>query len=183
MARLAAEVIRPEPGMRVIDLGCGNGRLVPFLGEGIEYVGVDNHAGYVAAARERYGSPNVEFVVGDVTELESLRLGRADVVVCIGILHHLDDDAAAAALRSARALLSDGGRIVTLDGCYEPTQHWIARVLLALDRGRFVRHPGDYERLAAASFRVTSRQIWTDLYQFPYTHIVLVGESLDQRAV
>jgi ubiquinone/menaquinone biosynthesis C-methylase UbiE len=180
MERLVSDVIRPQPGMRVLDLGCGNGRLVPFLHDS-RYVGVDNNDSYIDAARQRYASDTVEFIRGDVSDLDRLDLGTVDAVICIGVLHHLDDETAAVALRSARSVLREGGRIITLDGCYEPNQHSVARVLMALDRGRFVRHPADYERLVGASFDVTSREIWDDVYKFPYTHVVIVGEAGDSR--
>ena len=99
-------------------------------------------------------------------------LEPVDVVVCIGVLHHLSQDVAIPALGAAAALLREGGRLITMDPCFEPSQSPVARVLMALDRGKFVRHPEGYRELISHSFRVTSERLWDDVYKFPYTHFV-----------
>ena len=44
---------------------------------------------------------------------------------------------------------------------------------MALDRGRYVRHPGDYERLMRTAFAHTEMTIRHDLNPFPYTHCII----------
>jgi SAM-dependent methyltransferase len=176
MRRLVDDVVRPQPGQRLLDFGCGNGRLVPFVPQ-VEYVGVDSNAGYIDAARAEYGSPSVQFICGDLLKLGSLDIEPIDVVVSIGVLHHLDDAVAEAALKSALAILRPGGRLITMDPCFEPSQHSIARVLMALDRGRFVRHPADYQRLVERAGGSVTQEIWHDIYRFPYTHCIQVGPA------
>jgi SAM-dependent methyltransferase len=171
MRRLVDDVVRPEPGMRVLDLGCGNGRLVPYL-NGAFYVGVDNNSSYVEAATSRWGSESARFVVSDLVGLADLDLGPVDAAVLLGVLHHLPDQVASAALQAAGELLAPGGRLITMDPCFEPTQRSIARVLMALDRGRYVRHPADYVRLIDAHLEDVKSEIWTDVYRFPYTHLI-----------
>lgn len=171
MELLRDRVIRPEPGLRVLDFGCGNGRLVRFL-PGVEYIGVDSNPSYIEAASREHTTPGTTFICGDVFQLDTLGIQPVDVVVCLGVLHHLDDDTAGRGLASASELLRPGGRVVTMDPCFEPSQRSTARVLMALDRGRFVRHPGDYRRLVGNSFGTVDQEIWSDVYRFPYTHCV-----------
>ena len=174
MSLLCERVISPKSTDRVLDFGCGNGRLVPFL-PNVHYIGVDSNPSYIAAARSKYTATNVEFVCGDLFDLASFEIVPIDVVVCVGVLHHLDDETARRGLRSARALLRPGGRLVTMDPCFEPSQHSIARVLMALDRGRYVRHPSDYRRLVDSSFDDVDQMIWSDVYRFPYTHCIMTA--------
>lgn len=171
MELLRDRVIMPQPGMRILDFGCGNGRLVRFL-PAVEYVGVDSNPSYIEAAQAEQRSPQARFICGDVFHLDRLGIDPVDVVVCLGVLHHLDDDTVARGLASAHDLLRPGGRLVTMDPCFEPTQGSTARVLMALDRGRFVRHPSDYRRLVEPAFGAVDQQIWSDVYRFPYTHCV-----------
>jgi SAM-dependent methyltransferase len=171
MRRLVQDVVQPDPGMRVLDLGCGNGRLVPYL-NAASYVGVDSNPSYVRAATSRWGSESTRFVVADLVRLADVEIGPVDVVFLLGVLHHLPDEVASAALRGASALLSPGGRVITMDPCFEPTQPSIARVLMALDRGLYVRHPADYIRLIESHLKDVTSEIWTDVYRFPYTHLV-----------
>ncbi len=171
MELLRDRVIHPRPGLRVLDFGCGNGRLVPFLPT-VDYVGVDSNPSYIRSAEADHGSAHARFICGDVFDLDALGTGPVDVVVCLGVLHHLDDETAGRGLASACDLLEPGGRLVTMDPCFEPSQRAVARVLMALDRGRFVRHPNDYRRLVEASFGAVDQEIWSDVYRFPYTHCV-----------
>lgn len=171
MTRLVNEVVMPFAGMHLLDFGCGNGRLVKFL-PGVTYTGVDNNPSYVGGAQSTLASRDVKFYCQDLNELAGMGLEPVDVVVCIGVLHHLSQDVAIPALGAAAALLREGGRLITMDPCFEPSQSPVARVLMALDRGKFVRHPEGYRELISHSFRVTSERLWDDVYKFPYTHFV-----------
>lgn len=51
---LIRDYIRPSPGMRLLDMGCGTGALLSFLPE-LDYVGVDLSEQYIAAAKQRNG--------------------------------------------------------------------------------------------------------------------------------
>ena len=171
MTNILDRVVRPTDGMRILDFGCGNGRLVPFIGDA-EYIGVDNNPSYIDAATAQYAGPRVEFHCADLDSLASLGIDAVDVVVCIGVLHHLDDSVAAKALSASHDLLKPDGRLITMDPCFEPTQNSVARVLMALDRGKFVRHPEGYRSLISQDFINHSESLWTDVYKFPYTHFV-----------
>ena len=56
---LLREYIRPAPGDRVLDIGCGPGTMAP-LSAGSEYVGFDASAEYIDQAKRRF--PHVRFV-------------------------------------------------------------------------------------------------------------------------
>ena len=64
---------------------------------------------------------------------------RFDVVLAMGLLHHLDDAECAALIGFAHASLDPGGRLVTIDPAYAPEQARVARWLIGRDRGE---HPG-----------------------------------------
>lgn len=173
MQTLVDRVAKPTADERLLDFGCGNGRLVPFLPP-CKYTGVDNNPSYIEAAQQEHGSADVTFVCADVKDLRRLGVSDFDLIISLGVLHHLPDDVAQEALTAALGLLKPGGRMVTMDPCFEPSQHSVARVLMALDRGKYVRHPADYERLIQRAGGTAEQQIWTDVYKFPYTHCVQV---------
>ncbi|MFA5029135.1 MAG: class I SAM-dependent methyltransferase [Patescibacteria group bacterium] len=62
-----------RPGDRVLDLGCGNGRMAEiFEGSQIEYLGIDNSEELIKIARGRFKNKSwVRFRVGDVLQLSS----------------------------------------------------------------------------------------------------------------
>ena len=165
------DAVEPAPGSRLLDFGCGNGRLAPLV-RGANYIGVDSNPSYIDDARRKYGSANVEFICADLLNLGDLDIAPVDSVLSIGVLHHLDDEVAEAGVRSALSILKPGGVLFTMDPCFEPSQASLARVLMALDRGRFVRHPAEYRRLVERAGGTVDGEVWTGVYAFPYTHWV-----------
>ncbi|HEV8095171.1 MAG TPA: class I SAM-dependent methyltransferase, partial [Burkholderiales bacterium] len=49
------EYVRPVPGQRIVDIGCGPADIVSELPDGVEYVGIDMSPEYIEAARARFG--------------------------------------------------------------------------------------------------------------------------------
>jgi len=74
-------------GLKVLDLGCGDGTTaVPSAQLGAEVLGVDIARNLVEAGNRRaaeYGLPNLTFREGDATNLQSIPDGEFDVVMSI----------------------------------------------------------------------------------------------------
>ena len=107
--------------LRILDVGCGNGRFGAFLRETLRrphaYVGVDDSQPLLEVAIERartWSEHRYEFLRRDVlAEAEgdaSLPEGPFDLVVAFGLFHHVPGRAARAALvaRMAAALRPGG---------------------------------------------------------------------------
>jgi len=139
--------VRPFPGMRILDLGCGTAQYLNALPKDITYVGYDMSPEYIAAARKSFGDRGT-FHCGLLERAEVAALEPFDLVLGTGVLHHLDDDAARQFMSVAAAALKPGGRIYTVDPCYAPGQNPIARFLISRDRGQHVRDAEGYRSLA-----------------------------------
>src|SRR5262245_54094777 len=107
--------IRPWPGARILDIGCGLGAILEDL-PSVDYDGFDVDAAYIASARRNYGDRG-RFHCEDVRRLD-VKENAYDIVLAIGVLHHLDDDEARTLVALAWRALVPGGRLVTFDGCY-----------------------------------------------------------------
>jgi SAM-dependent methyltransferase len=100
-------------GSRVLDAGCGPGRVGGFLhGVGHEVVGVDVDPVLIAAAEEDHPGPR--WLVGDLAELDLPARGIEepfDAIVCAGnVMTFLAESTRAAVLRRLLAHLRPGGR-------------------------------------------------------------------------
>jgi len=73
----------------VCDLGCGSGRWSYFLRNACRQLVLVDFSDAIFAARENlHDCPGAVFLMADLTDLP-LRNGFADLVVCLGVLHHL----------------------------------------------------------------------------------------------
>ncbi len=104
-----------EPGMRLLDFGCGPGTitvgLAERLGKAGSVLGIDVSEGLSEEWEKRLeesGLSNLEFRVDDIYETE-LEPGQFDVVYAHQILQHLGDPVGA--LKSASRLAKLGGLV------------------------------------------------------------------------
>jgi SAM-dependent methyltransferase len=167
---LAKEHIRARPSDRILDVGCGPGSMVPYLPRS-EYVGFDANPDYIQQARRRF--PEAHFTCDRVNECNLPQSEYFDIVIALGILHHLDDQEAVQLFRMARRTLKPQGKLITLDGVWVAGQSRFARFLLSRDRGRFVRRAEQYVALASTSFSTVNSTVRHDMLRIPYSHLIL----------
>jgi len=174
----AREYVGARPGDRILDVGCGPAEVLAVLPEGVQYIGFDQSERYIESARRQHGARG-EFFTGIVDLAHVSRLGAAsfDIVIAHGVLHHLDDREATEFFALARAALRPGGRLVTADGCYVAGQSRIARLLLSMDRGRYVRTEDGYVALASRSFANPTTVVRHDISTVPYTMVYMVCQG------
>jgi SAM-dependent methyltransferase len=84
----------PFDQLRVLDLGCLEGLYaIEFAARGAEVVGIEGRERNIERARfarRVLGLEKLELHLDDVRKLSRARYGEFDVVLCIGILYHLD---------------------------------------------------------------------------------------------
>jgi len=85
-----------------VDAGCGVGFFSQTLEEcGLSACGFDGRMENVAEARKRF--PQIPFEQGDLEDCSILELGRFDLVLCFGLLYHLENPLLA--IRNLRGLM------------------------------------------------------------------------------
>jgi hypothetical protein len=101
-------------------------------------------------------------------------LPQADLVLMMGLLHHLPDEECVSLLRLAKSAMKKGGKLLAMDGCYRDGQPRIARCFLDWDRGEYIRAPESYVRIAQSVFDEVTPCLRDDLFFIPtYTNMVL----------
>lgn len=106
-----AERLGVQEGSRVLDVGCGTGRLALWLAERVGVTGlvagIDPLEERITIARSRGGA--VRFEVGQAEDLRAFEDASFDVVCMSSVLHWVEDKAKA--LAEVRRVLRPGGRL------------------------------------------------------------------------
>jgi 2-polyprenyl-3-methyl-5-hydroxy-6-metoxy-1,4-benzoquinol methylase len=165
-----ANFVKSFPGMKILDIGCGPADILAYMPE-VEYYGFDVDNDYINHAQQKFGSRG-EFHCKQLQmkDLESLPL--FDIVLALGLLHHLDDAVAVDVMELAAKALKPGGRLLTVDPCFDPLQNPIARLLIHGDRGQNVRDKAGYEALANVFFESPQVEVHHRVW-IPYTHCIM----------
>jgi len=99
-----------KDGDRVLDLGCGNGRLLALLADKkVEYLGVDFSEKLIEQARQNW--PENKFEVMDALDLK-LPDSAFDVVLCVSVLNHIPRDKQALFVANVRRVLKPEGMLL-----------------------------------------------------------------------
>jgi len=105
------ERLRLEEGARVLDVGCGTGRLAHWIAERVgtkgAVIGIDPLEERIEIARSHGGA--VRFEVGRAEDLGAFEDASFDAVCMSSVLHWIADKAKA--LAEARRVLRPGGRL------------------------------------------------------------------------
>lgn len=137
----------PQPGDRVVDLGCGFGdttqRLTELVGLEGEALGVDVSEPFIEVARkeaEEAGVGNVRFAVEDVQVTE---FGETfDYAFSrMGIMFFANP---VAALRNVREALAPGGRLCAVVWRRKDDNEWVRRAELVVDE--YLDHPEETDQ-------------------------------------
>lgn len=110
--QLSARIGAEEEKRKILDLGCGSGKLAIYLSEetGCDITGVDPSRERIEKAREQ--SSSVTFEVQPAEDLTFVD-NTFDVVVSLKSWHEFIDPKAA--LRESMRLLKEGGKIYIID--------------------------------------------------------------------
>ncbi len=101
------DLLAPQPGERILDLGCGTGHLTAQLAaRGVEVTGLDSSLSMIAQARQNY--PKVKFTVADARDFRFPE--PFDAVMSNAALHWIAE--AGLVATSIAAALKPGGRLV-----------------------------------------------------------------------
>ncbi len=138
-------LVRSQPGMRVVDLGCGTGGLTRQLHLKLgaaSTLGIDNSPNMLDAARAN-AAEGLRFELGDIGEFARRAPERFDLVFSNAALQWLPDQPAV--LRDVAGLVAPGGQLaVQVPANHDHPSHAVAHRIAA--ESRFREALGGYVR-------------------------------------
>ena len=170
-----------EPGMRILDVGCGPGRhALALASRGIEAHGVDLSPDFIELAREAATGLPATFAVLDVRDLDFDREFDAAICLCqggFGLLGGEDDEAVIG--RIARSVKPGGGVAISAFSAYFAL-HWLE------DGDRF--DPSTGVNHEVATLRNTAgeeieRDLWTTCFTARELRLLAEAAGLEVHSV
>jgi ubiquinone/menaquinone biosynthesis C-methylase UbiE len=152
----------PEPRVKAIDVGCGDGFFTKLLAETqSEVIGIDNSDAYLREARNNNGNiGNIRFVNGDVSELP-LDDRSVDIVWSAHSMHSYPD--IKKALQEFRRVLRPGGLLAVLesDNIHSVLLSWPPDLELAVRQAEH-REIGDEDSYIGTYFPRFAMQLFEE---------------------
>ena len=170
--RFVEQYVSDKAPRKILDIGCGTAKILNYIPASVEYHGIDISGKYIRHA-ERVYSDRGRFKLCDILAEKPFQEPEYDLVLSLGVLHHLRDDGVVKLMAYAKSALLENGCFVSLDACITSGQSRIARFLINMDRGGFVRPYDDYEPLARRVFGTVKVSLRHDLFVVPYTHVIM----------
>jgi SAM-dependent methyltransferase len=149
-----------EEGARVLDIGCGTGRLARWIAERVgttgSVVGIDPLAERVGVARSHGGT--ARFEVGQAEDLGAFADGSFDAVLLASVFHWVADKAKA--LAEIRRVLRPGGHLAMTTSPHELARAGtVSLVLQALLRRPPYAGHADLSALSSGKRGCTSSEL------------------------
>lgn len=126
------EVIKPQKGEAILDVGCGTGRYAVFS-EG--YTGIDIDENRIEYGKKRHRG---RFLVMDGTHLE-FPDESFNYIFSIGVFHHINDVQINKVIGEMKRVCRKGGKVLVIDPVFPSRINFIGYAILKLDQGKHAR--------------------------------------------
>jgi SAM-dependent methyltransferase len=147
IASVLEDLLGARRNLRILDIGCGTGGMLPLLSPYGRVTGIDPAEAAIRYSKQRYDSLAELVQVDFPREVPSG--GSYDLVTLFDVLEHLDDDAKA--LVAAASLLRPGGRLLITVPALRSL--WSPHDVINQHRRRYLRHELK-GRIEAAGFHL-----------------------------
>jgi SAM-dependent methyltransferase len=169
------QIINPKGVSDVLDFGCGVGYHSQLFKSG-NYLGIEPISSCIDLANRKYAESNIKFLKGDHLHLKTLESNSFDLVIAIGVVHHIDNEVFNVLIKEVHRILKPGGRFTTFDPVLHPNQSRVSEWIVKRDRGDWVRTESEYVNPLKRYFseRIEAK-IYTNLLRFPYDHLAITA--------
>jgi ubiquinone/menaquinone biosynthesis C-methylase UbiE len=167
------QVLKPYAVKKVLDFGCGIGyHSKEFVNS--EYLGIEPLSDCVNKANRMFKNSGNNFIVGDHESLKSINDSSYDLIIALGVLHHINNSIFDEFIKESHRILKSGGRLTTFDPVYHQGQSKISKWIVSRDRGNWVRTEESYlDPIQKIYKKAPSTRVYSNLLRIPYDHLAI----------
>jgi len=131
---IGMKLFPPQPGMKVLDIGCGTGaHLKLYQKAGCEVYGIDTSPSMFEQAKEKLGEDaNLHF--GDASNMPYPD-NHFDLITSSTVLHEMPSEVRSNVLEEAKRVLKTDGHILLIDfhtGPFKPLKGWFYKGIITI---------------------------------------------------
>ena len=106
--------------------------------------------------------------------MSSITDSSFELIIAIGVLHHINDETLNHFLKESSRILKPGGRLTTFDPVFHKKQSKFTKWVISRDRGTWVRNVEGYTDAFMDVFPDSLNfKIYSNLLRIPYDHICI----------
>jgi len=175
-----AEALMPD--FRVLDIGCGNGRLLNVLKDKVKkenYLGIDLSENLIALAKKNY--PAYDFMAADILDLDKMDIGQFDFIFSIAMLHHLPGrDLQIKSLKILSEKLEFGGTMVISVQNFWHRKKYLKLLLKYFWRKIFGREKVDFGDIIFPGFKNKSERYY---HAFTFCGLKKISQAANLKII
>ena len=136
VAKRIKKIYRLNKNSRILDIGCADSTLLENLEETYNYNGYDLDNSFVNKSKNKYShKKNFHFYNKSVDEIDFQKFNPENtLIVLIGLFHHINDNQIYNFINKTKNF-----KVIGIDAVKLSHQKNITKLLMALDRGKFIR--------------------------------------------
>lgn len=166
------KIIQYQPTQKILDIGCGTGRLLNYLPKDVLYTGIDYNAQYILHAKKTHPDTAKFFCYDVKHNLIKTFASAFDIVFIGGVLHHLTDPAVIKTINDIHYYLKPNGKLIVAEPLRSTKMHPVYKFMINIDRGDDIRFLEGYKQLIQQKFTIELEYKITDALRIPYEHVI-----------
>lgn len=152
----------------ILEIGCADSIILDKLNKNFKYTGFDIENKFIEKSKKKhFNNPKFKFEKKSIHEINFDKYdSKKTIILCIGIFHHVSDDYIKIFIDKTKKF-----KVYAIDAVKCKDQTFFTKILLFLDKGKFIRQENEYKSLLDKYNFVLIRNRYL---RFNYDHLISI---------